>query len=129
MKTSTMGLPGESELGHWLDRGTWKMCALAGRWIGELWSVRQLPDSKLAVCAQHMQEGQAKALSVALSEGCPWQNDSRWTSQALAFGLSHVIHLFHPSRLVVEWADAGGPLLTPWRASAPVGHGGVSSGS
>ncbi|HCQ85402.1 MAG TPA: sugar kinase, partial [Verrucomicrobiales bacterium] len=111
-------IPGESELGHLrLDREGTRLEDVCSGWAVDrqiVECVRQHPDSKLAACTRHMQEGQAKALSVALSEGCPLaKRILDETTQALAFGLSHVIHLFHPSRLVVGGGLSmlGAPLL------------------
>lgn len=100
--------PGEAEIGHVrLDR---KGTTVEGRCSG--WAVDQrirervtgTPRGRLAHLVQELQaEGkEARCLGPALAEGDP---DAlailREVADDLALGLSHVVHLFHPSVIVL----------------------------
>jgi glucokinase len=98
--------PGESEIGHVrLDRtGT----IIESRCSG--WAVdarlrgakAKHPQSALARCIGGATRGEAKFLSAAVWEDDPLAKailDE--TAEDLAFGLSHVVHLFHPQIIVL----------------------------
>jgi glucokinase len=98
--------PGESEIGHVrLDRaGTF----VEGRCSG--WAVdarlraakAKHPQSALARCIGEATRGEARFLSAALSQDDPLAKailDEM--AEDLAFGLSHVVHLFHPRIIVL----------------------------
>lgn len=111
-------VPGESEIGHLrLDRqgGT-----LESRCSG--WAVDQRirqgaathPESKLSRLVQTSPGHEARHLGPALLEGDAWaQEVLREIAETLAFGLSHVMHLFHPQVILL----GGGLSLIgePWR--------------
>ncbi|MGI8964828.1 MAG: ROK family protein, partial [Limisphaerales bacterium] len=98
--------PGESEIGHiQIDReGT----ILESRCSG--WAVDKRiraaktknPDSALSKLIGEVQSSEAKFLKTALEK-----NDSdaqkilQETAEDLAFGLSHVVHLFHPKIIIL----------------------------
>jgi glucokinase len=72
------------------------------------------PDSKLSQLAQASPGHEARHLGPALSQGDPWAKEVlRETAENLAFGLSHVVHLFHPQIILL----GGGLSLIgePWR--------------
>ena len=104
--------PGEAEIGHVrLDRqGTIVESRCSGwavdRRIRELKT--QQPDSVLSRLAARAPGGEAKHLRAALE-----QNDAAArrllaeTAEDLAFGLSHVVHLFHPEVIVLGGGLAG----------------------
>jgi glucokinase len=109
--------PGESEIGHVrLDRvGT----TLESRCSG--WSVdariRNLkitePSGVLARLAAGETRGEAQHLTAALRQAdATAQRIVREVGEDLAFGLSHVIHLFHPEVIILGGglASAGEPL-------------------
>jgi glucokinase len=98
--------PGEAEIGHVrLDRnGT----IVEGRCSG--WAVdrriRELkvkePGSLLAKLAGQTVGGEAKHLTAALQQGDPAARRLlQEITEDLAFGLSHVVHLFHPEIIIL----------------------------
>jgi len=98
--------PGESELGHVrLDRAGTILEARCSGWSVDA-RIRELivrePECLLAKLAAGSVGGEAKELSAALQ-----QCDHRAalilhdTASDLAFGLSHVVHLFHPAMIVL----------------------------
>jgi glucokinase len=102
--------PGESEIGHVrLDRqGT----IVENRCSG--WAVdkrirelqRSRPDSILAKAAGT--GGEAKHLQHALNQGdAAAQQILKETATDLAFGLSHVVHLFHPAIIILGGGLSG----------------------
>jgi glucokinase len=112
--------PGEAEIGHVrLDRdGT----IVEGRCSG--WAVdariRELkekePGSLLARLAGQTVGGEAKHLVTAWQQGDPAARRLlQETAQDLAFGLSHVVHLFHPQIIVLGGGLSG--VGEPLRAS------------
>jgi glucokinase len=115
--------PGEVEFGHLrLDRsGRTIEDACSGWAVDE--KVRRLAELKPDTFLGNLQQvyarekgkgGEARLLSEAFAVGDP---DAHCiiheTAQDLAFGLSHVVHLFHPERIVL----GGGLALLgePWR--------------
>lgn len=99
-------IPGEAEIGHVrLDR---RGAIIESRCSG--WAVdrkirsliKRKPESVLANLAGSAKSGEAKHLGAALAQGDP---DAAAilseTATDLAFGLSHVTHLFHPQIIVI----------------------------
>ncbi len=104
--------PGEAEIGHVrLDRqGTIVESRCSGwavdRRIREL--KNQHPDSVLNRMVGTSLGGEAKHLRAALEQGDPVaQRLLAETAEDLAFGLSHVVHLFHPEVIVLGGGLAG----------------------
>jgi len=104
--------PGEAEIGHvLLDRqGT----IVEGRCSG--WAVdarirdlkKSEPGSVLCSMPGFGQGGEARHLPAALKQGVPAaQRILSELVQDLAFGLSHVVHLFHPQVLVLGGGLSG----------------------
>ena len=112
--------PGEAEIGHVrLDRHGTIVEARCSGWAVDA-RIRELrvrePEGMLARLAGQTVGGEAKHLAAAWQHG---DADARRlleeTAEDLAFGLSHVVHLFHPEILVL-----GGGLSSvgePLRAS------------
>jgi glucokinase len=111
--------PGEAEIGH-------VRLNLAGDTIESQcsgWAVdrrirqkcQEEPDTLLArLCSGHS-GGEAAYLAVALQQGDPLAADIvDETARNLAFGLSHVTHLFHPEVLILGGglSKLGEPLST-----------------
>lgn len=118
--------PGEAELGHVrLDRqGT----TVEGRCSG--WAVdariRALqetsPGSRLAQLAREFPGHEARQLAPALAAGDPTaQQLLQEVAADLAFGLSHVSHLFHPAVIVLGGglSQVGEPLRAAVAAALP----------
>jgi glucokinase len=99
-------IPGEAEIGHVrLDRRGAIVESRCSGWAVDR-KVRSLvkrkPDSPLAQSLRGVQQGEAKALGPALAQGDPdAQQILESTAEDLAFGLSHVVHLFHPQVMVI----------------------------
>ena len=98
--------PGESEIGHLrLDRSGVILEERCSGWVVDR-KIRELiqgnPGSPLASLAAQFPSAEAKALGAALQ-----QQDRHAkhilleVAQDLAFGLSHVTHLFHPQTIVI----------------------------
>jgi glucokinase len=100
------GLPGEVEFGHVrLDK--------SGRIVQETcsgWAVNERvlkaaalnPKSKLSELARSYAGAEAKALLPAMQAGDPEAKEIfEGTLNDLAFGLSHVTHLFHPDTIII----------------------------
>jgi len=109
--------PGEAEIGHLrLDhRGTTLESRCSG-WATDA-QVRRLtrrqPNSRLAKLVGKSSGGQARHLPAALRSGdAAAQKILAETADDLAFGLSHVVHLFHPAAIVLGGglAHVGEPL-------------------
>lgn len=104
--------PGESEIGHVrLDRdGTIVESRCSGwavdRRISELKT--KVPDSLLVRLAAQEKSGEAKHLASALAQGDRAARDLlNEVAEDLAFGLSHVTHLFHPEVVVLGGGLSG----------------------
>ena len=99
-------IPGEAEIGHIrLDRAGTTLESRCSGWavdakIRDL--VKSQPDGLLARLVGNSARGEAKHLAPALHQG---DEDARrilaTTAEDLAFGLSHVVHLFHPQVIVL----------------------------
>ncbi|MGH8017247.1 MAG: ROK family protein [Opitutaceae bacterium] len=112
--------PGEAEFGHVrLDRdGASVQDNCSGRALdGRLRvAATNRPGGKLAELLRATKVNEAKMLSAALNEGDAEARAIMLAAAAdLAFGLSHVVHLFHPETIVL----GGGLSLVgePWRAA------------
>lgn len=98
--------PGESEVGHLrLDRQGTTLESVASGWAVDA-RIRGAfgthPDSRLCQLAQQTPGAEARYLLDALAEGDALaQQIINETAEHLAFGLSHVVHLFHPEVLVL----------------------------
>ena len=104
--------PGEAELGHIrLDRtGTIVEARCSGRAVDK--RIRELkrtePASALARTAGESVGGEAKHLALALKTGdAAAKRILQETAEDLAFGLSHVVHLFHPQTIILGGGLAG----------------------
>jgi glucokinase len=98
--------PGESEVGHVrLDRAGTTVESRCSGWAVDA-KVRAAkakhPDSALARRIGGATRGEAKFLCAALLENDPMAAAIlEETAEDLAFGLSHVVHLFHPQIIVL----------------------------
>jgi len=98
--------PGEAEIGHLrLDRAGTIVEQRCSGWAVDQ-RLRELrrtaPDGALARMLDEMPGGEAKHLPAALAAGDPEaQRILDETAADLAFGLSHVTHLFHPEVIVL----------------------------
>ncbi len=98
--------PGESEIGHLrLDRAGAIVESRCSGWAVDARirdEIRRNPTSLLSEMCRGMERGEARHLGLAVEAGdqlaCSILKD---TAEDLAFALSHVIHLMHPSVLVV----------------------------
>jgi glucokinase len=112
--------PGESELGHVrLDRSGTVVEARCSGWAVDA-RIRQLkvkePESLLARLTEQTVGGEAKHLAAAWQQGdAAAKQILRETAEDLAFGLSHVVHLFHPQIIVLGGGLSG--VGEPLRAS------------
>ncbi|HTL59520.1 MAG TPA: ROK family protein [Candidatus Limnocylindrales bacterium] len=104
--------PGEAEIGHVrLDkRGTIVESRCSGwavdRKIREL-TTRE-PDGVLSRLTKGIKEGEAKFLGEAVDRQDPGAKHILGeTAEDLAFGLSHVVHLFHPEIIIIGGGLAG----------------------
>jgi len=104
--------PGESEIGHVrLDRaGTIVESRCSGWAVDE--KIRELkvkePESLLARLAGQEAGGESRHLAVAWQKGDPAAKRLlQETAEDLAFGLSHVVHLFHPEIIVLGGGLSG----------------------
>jgi glucokinase len=99
-------IPGEAELGHVrLDRAGATVESRCAGWAVDA-RIRKLvitrPDSLLAQLIRGNSGGEAKYLSAALMQADPPAREIlRDLCEDLAFGLSHVAHLFHPAMIVI----------------------------
>jgi glucokinase len=105
-------IPGEAEIGHVrLDRNGTTVESRCSGWavdarIREL--VRKEPASRLAKAVGNATRGEAKNLATALLEGdLTAKRILDETAEDLAFGLSHVVHLFHPAIIIVGGGLSG----------------------
>lgn len=98
--------PGEAEIGHIrLDRNGTTVESRCSGWAVDA-RIRELaktePASRLGRKLKGSSGGEAGFLAAALSEGDPLaQKLLAEIAQDLAFGLSHVAHLFHPAVIVL----------------------------
>jgi glucokinase len=104
--------PGEAEIGHVrLDRQGTIVESRCSGWAVDA-RIRDLkrsePGSLLCKIPDLGQGGEAKHLSAALKQGdVPAQRILQEIAQDLAFGLSHVVHLFHPQVIVLGGGLSG----------------------
>ena len=118
--------PGESELGHVrLDRSGTIVEDRCSGWAVDA-KIRRLKESGASgpLCRAIGEErgGESKHLAQALKQGdAVAQAILRETSEDLAFGLSHVVHLFHPEVIVIGGGLAlvGEPLRAAVAAALP----------
>jgi len=116
--------PGEAEIGHVrLDREGTIVEQRCSGWAVDA-RVRKLkqtaPEGVLARLAAQHPGGEARHLTVALSEGDPAaKRILEETAENLAFGLSHVTHLLHPEVIILGGglAKTGEPLRRAVEAS------------
>jgi glucokinase len=118
--------PGESEIGHLrLDRAGTLLESRCSGWAVDAKiraAVAQNPKSALARCVGSATAHEARFLSAALSQNDPFAAAIlEETAQDLAFGLSHVVHLFHPETIVLGGglSLAGEPLRAAVERLAP----------
>jgi glucokinase len=104
--------PGESELGHVrLDRSGTTVESCCSGWavdrrIREL--IRTNPTSTLACLVTNAPGAEARHLATALAVGdTASQQIIAELAADLAFGLSHVVHLFHPQVIILGGGLAG----------------------
>lgn len=105
-------IPGEAEIGHIrLDRNGTTVESRCSGWsidarIREL--AKKEPTSGLAQKLDGNAGGEAKYLAAALQERDPLAKKIlEETAEDLAFGLSHVVHLFHPAIIIVGGGLSG----------------------
>jgi glucokinase len=113
--------PGEAEIGHIrLDRNGTTVESRCSGWavdarIREF--VKKQPASLLAQKAGQAARGEARCLAAALLEGdSVAKKILHETAEDLAFGLSHVVHLFHPAIIIIGGGLSG--LGEPLRLAA-----------
>jgi glucokinase len=104
--------PGEAEIGHVrLDRAGTIVEARCSGWAVDA-KIRALnktdPGSLLSRLSKNESGGEAKHLPAALEQrdSAAWQILEE-TAQDLAFGLSHVTHLFHPQIIIIGGGLSG----------------------
>jgi glucokinase len=119
--------PGESEIGHLrLDRSGTLLESRCSGWAVDAKiraAAAREPESALARCVGKAAAHEARFLSVALSQNDPLAAAIlEETAQDLAFGLSHVAHLFHPEIIVLGGGLAlvGEPLRAAVERLAPL---------
>ncbi len=109
--------PGEAEIGHVrLDRSGTTVESCCSGWAMDR-RIRQVmdahPDSLLARLGGRTRGGEARFLGPALAQGDALASRllNEW-AEALAFGLSHVVHLLHPQIIILGGglAQVGEPL-------------------
>lgn len=98
--------PGEAEIGHVrLDRQGTKFEDRCSGWAVDRRlreAARPRPDSVLAGLIQGAEGGEARHLAPALAAGCPVARQVlAEVTDDIAFGLSHVVQLFHPEVIVL----------------------------
>jgi glucokinase len=104
--------PGEAEIGHIrLDRNGTTVESRCSGWAVDA-RIRELakkdPTSGLAQKLNGNSGGEAKFLAAALQEGDALaKRILDETAEDLAFGLSHVVHLFHPAIIVIGGGLSG----------------------
>ena len=118
--------PGEAEIGHvLLDRQGTTVESRCSGWAVDA-RIRDLaqthPESMLCKMPEFGRGGEARFLPQALKKGDePARGVLGEIVQDLAFGLSHVVHLFHPQIIVVGGglSGAGEPLMRGLEQSLP----------
>jgi len=111
--------PGEAEIGHVrLDRSGTIVESRCSGWAVDA-RIRELrakqPGGVLSRLAENAPGREAKHLAAALAQGDPSARQLVGeVAEDLAFGLSHVVHLFHPQVIVLGGglAGVGEPLRT-----------------
>ena len=104
--------PGEAEIGHVrLDREGTTVESRCSGWAVDA-RIRQLkqthPDSSLVRMLSSTAGGEAKHLGTALQQGDPIAEQLlKEIAEDLAFGLSHVTHLFHPEVVILGGGLSG----------------------
>ena len=104
--------PGEAEIGHVrLDRSGTTVESRCSGWALDA-MIRQLrtkePTGALARRIGDSPGGEAKQLAAALEQGdATARRVLNQTAEDLAFGLSHVVHLFHPAIIVLGGGLSG----------------------
>jgi len=104
--------PGEAEIGHVrLDRSGTTVESRCSGWALDA-MIRQLttkePTGALARRLGDTPGGEAKQLAAALEQGdATARRVLNQTAEDLAFGLSHVVHLFHPAVIVLGGGLSG----------------------
>jgi glucokinase len=104
--------PGEAEIGHVrLDRRGTTVESRCSGWAVDA-KIRDLacrkPDSFLARAAGEPAGGEARHLAAALAAGDGTAKQIlEETAEDLAFGLSHVVHLFHPQIIILGGGLSG----------------------
>jgi glucokinase len=118
--------PGESEIGHVrLDRSGTPLESRCSGWAVDAKiraAAARNPDSALARCVGKTGAHEARFLSAALEQKDPLAAAIlEETAEDLAFGLSHVVHLFHPAIIVLGGGLAlvGEPLRAAVERLAP----------
>jgi glucokinase len=113
-------VPGEAEIGHIrLERNGTTVESRCSGWavdarIREL--VKKEPACLLAKKLGNNARGEARYLAAALLEGdLAAKKILEETAEDLAFGLSHVAHLFHPATLIIGGGLSG--LGEPFRSA------------
>jgi glucokinase len=104
--------PGESEIGHVrLDRDGTTVESRCSGWAVDA-RIRQMkakePASLLAQMTGQVVGGEAKHLAAACHQGdSAAKRLLHETAEDLAFGLSHVVHLFHPEVIIIGGGLSG----------------------
>ncbi len=104
--------PGEAEIGHVrLDRSGTIVEERCSGWAVDA-KIRALiqeePNGALARLAQGATRGEAKFISAAIKQGdAAARRILDETATDLAFGLSHVVHLFHPEIIILGGGLSG----------------------
>ena len=114
--------PGESEIGHLrLSPGGPNLESMCSGWALDQ-RLRKLardhPDGQLAHLLADVESGEASVLPMAIEGGDRHAKSALHdTVEALAFGLSHVVHLAHPEIIVIGggMSHLGDLLLDPLR--------------
>jgi glucokinase len=121
-------IPGEAEIGHIrLDGAGTTLESRCSGWAVDA-RLRQLAtaqtDSVLATLLGSSKGAEAKSLAAAWQAGDPAaQKVLQSTAKDLAFGLSHVVHLFHPQIIIMGGGLSGlGKPLRDAVASALQGY-------
>ena len=104
--------PGEAEVGHLcLDRQGTLLESRCSGWAVDA-KIRALkatePNSDLSRMAGEAAGGEAKHLAAAVAQGdAAAERILRETAEDLAYGLSHVVHLFHPELIILGGGLSG----------------------